>query len=377
MKSASKKVARYQPTSVQNIYRYTPTGGYYARFKIGGKTKWKSLKTKSMDVAKRDLTQEKTRAYQKAAPSLAQIEGIKTFGNALDLLTKRYQADPNLLPRSKSYYDQRILALKKSWPELMETSLDKISYDDLLTWQHQFAPQYCASAVNNTLSILKRIFAIGIEAGVIVMNPAARLKRSRIKKKPFQLPTPDEFQQLCQTIGASGSGWAKPCSWLVRFLAYSGLRLTEAANVLRSDIDFKKSRIHVRIAKGDKPRTIPMLPEMRSLLEEILAEQPDMPLDQTIMRVHKCQKALKAACEKIGIAPITHHGLRHFFATRCLHNKVDVHTVSNWLGHADGGSIALKIYAEFIDQHSDKEAERVRIGPSEPAVAPPAKPSPK
>lgn len=366
MKTSSNNAARYQPTSVQNIYRYTPTGGYYARFKINGKTKWKSLKTKSLDIAKRNLAVEKSRAYQNAAPSHAQIDGIKTFGDALGLFTKRYQADPNLLPRSKAYYNDRILALKKSWPELVGMDLHKISYDDLLTWHHRFAPQYCPSAINNTLSIIKRTFAIGIEAGVIVVNPAARLKRSRIKKKALQLPTPEQFEQLVETIAASGSSWAKPCSRLVRFLSYSGLRLNEAANVLQSDVDLNKNKIHVRVAKGDKPRTIPILREMRTLLEEILAEQPDMLPDQTIMRVHECQKALDTACKKIGIPRITHHGLRHFFATRCLHNKVDVHTLANWLGHADGGALILKVYAEFISQHSEREAQRVVIGSSKP-----------
>ena len=207
--------------------------------------------------------------------------------------------------------------------------------------------------------------SLTIEAGVITANPVSRLKRARIRKKHLQLPTPEQFQKLVETIAASGSSWAKPCSRLVRFLAYSGLRLTEAANVPRSDADLHHNKIRVRIAKGDKPRTIPMLREMRTLVEEILAEQPDMPADHSIMRVHECQKALETACKKIGISRITHHGLRHFFATRCLHNKVDVHTLANWLGHADGGAIVLKTYAEFIDQHSEREAEQVVIGPNE------------
>ncbi len=363
MNSSSKSGARYQPTSVQNLYRYKPTRGYYARFKIAGKTKWKSLKTRSLDIAKRALAVELNRAYQSAAPGRVQIEGVKTFGDALVLFRKRYQADVNLRPKSKIYYDERIQALKTSWPELMTTPLHKVSYDALLTWQSRFAANNCPSAVNNTLSVIKRIFAIGIEAGVIIANPAVRLKRSKIRKTHLQMPTAEEFQQLVETMSSSGSGWAKACSRLVRFFAYSGLRLTEAANVLRSDIDLNKNRIHVRIAKGDKPRIVPILPEMRELLEEILAEQPDMPDDQTIMAVHECQKALTTACKKIGIARITHHGLRHFFATRCLNNKVDAHTLSVWLGHVDGGVLVLKTYAEFIEQHSDKEAQRVRIGP--------------
>jgi len=43
-------------------------------------------------------------------------------------------------------------------------------------------------------------------------------------------------------------------------------------------------------------------------------------------------------------APITHHDLRHLFATRCIETGVDIPTVSRWLGHKDGGGLAMKVY---------------------------------
>lgn len=74
-----------------------------------------------MDIAKRSLMYELSRAYQNAASGRAQIESIKTFGDALALFTKCYLADSNLRPRSKAYCNDRILALKKFWPDLMNT----------------------------------------------------------------------------------------------------------------------------------------------------------------------------------------------------------------------------------------------------------------
>jgi integrase len=41
---------------------------------------------------------------------------------------------------------------------------------------------------------------------------------------------------------------------------------------------------------------------------------------------------------------ITHHELRHLFATRCIESGVDIPTVSRWLGHKDGGALAMKVY---------------------------------
>ncbi|MES2706748.1 MAG: tyrosine-type recombinase/integrase [Verrucomicrobiota bacterium] len=41
---------------------------------------------------------------------------------------------------------------------------------------------------------------------------------------------------------------------------------------------------------------------------------------------------------------ITHHDLRHFFATVCIESGVDIPTVSRWLGHRDGRALAMRTY---------------------------------
>ena len=45
----------WQPTAVQNLVRYAPSGTYFARFRVGGKLVWKSLKTATFSVAKQRL----------------------------------------------------------------------------------------------------------------------------------------------------------------------------------------------------------------------------------------------------------------------------------------------------------------------------------
>ena len=54
----------------------------------------------------------------------------------------------------------------------------------------------------------------------------------------------------------------------------------------------------------------------------------------------------------IGIERITHHDLRHLFATRCIEAGVDIPTVSRWLGHVDGGALAMKVYGHLRRTHS-------------------------
>jgi hypothetical protein len=77
------------------------------------------------------------------------------------------------------------------------------------------------------------------------------------------------------------------------------------------------------------------------------------------MRVFECKKSITTACKKLGIARFTHHDLRHLFATRCIESGVDIPTVSRWLGHKDGGALAMKVYGHLRDQHSTNMAQKV------------------
>jgi len=77
------------------------------------------------------------------------------------------------------------------------------------------------------------------------------------------------------------------------------------------------------------------------------------------MRVFECQKSINPAAKLTGAKQITHHDLRHSFATRCIENGVDIPTVSRWLGHRDGGALCMKTYGHLRDEHSTNEAKKV------------------
>jgi hypothetical protein len=103
-----------------------------------------------------------------------------------------------------------------------------------------------------------------------------------------------------------------------------------------------------------------MIPDMRRLLERIQGERGEKEFSANpVMRVHECQGAINSACKSLGITRFTHHDLRHLFATRCIESGVDIPTVSRWLGHKDGGALAMKTYGHLRDQHSANMAQKV------------------
>ena len=107
---------------------------------------------------------------------------------------------------------------------------------------------------------------------------------------------------------------------------------------------------------------------MSQLLNEMRASRlEDMP-NQPVMRVRECQKAMDRAAKLIGMRRITHHDLRQFFATRCIESNVDIPTVSRWLGHKDGGALAMRVYGHLRDHHSTVMAAKVRFRPVDPEL---------
>jgi len=360
----------WQKTQYANLIRYVPSKTYFARFRVKGKLVWRSLQTDKISVAQRRLHDEIEKERKKAEHTAAITKGRMTFSDAMRIYRQRIEGRVDLKPRTKAYHVDRVKALAKSWPGLEQIDVAKVTKNDCLNWAARFGRQAAATTFNHTIGILGGILEIGMEAGVRYENPAKAIQRASERQKKLQLPEPEQFESFVREIENSGSGFSKPCADLVRFLAFGGFRITEARHVSWADCDFKRGIITVRGepetgTKGSGvPRMVPMIPEMQSLLERLLAERPEAKPADSVMRVRECQKAMDRAAKVVGIPRITHHDLRHLFATRCIESGVDIPTVSRWLGHKDGGALAMRVYGHLRDSHSVAMAQKVRFAES-------------
>ena len=356
-----------------NLVRHIQSGNYYARIRLRGKLIWKSLKTDRISVAKLRLSDFHKEERKRAEAHKAVARGKMTFGDALETYQERLKGDYSLKDRSKTYREERIAALLKSWPDLEQTDVAQISKSDCLAWAARFGQSASPSAFNNTVGTLKLALDIAVEAGARYDNPATFIKRKRILQKVLHLPSQDEFSELVATVRKADGAWGRKCADFIEFLAYSGCRKGEAARVEGRHCDSEKGEIAilgdpVTGTKNWEIRRVPMIPDMRRLLERIKSERGEKEFQaDPLMRVHECQGAVNTACKKLGIARFTHHDLRHLFATRCIESGVDIPTVSRWLGHKDGGALAMKTYGHLRDQHSANMAQKVVF--SEPTVA--------
>jgi integrase len=360
-----KQESQWQKTPVANLVRNTASGIYYARVRIKGKLIWKSLKADTLSVAKLRLGDFLKQENKRVEITEAAERGRMTFGDALAIFKKRLEEAHHLKPRAKEYRQDTIDALLKTWPNLESIDVRKISVADCSQWASGYSKKYCPSFFNNTVGTLRMVLKIAIDAGARYGNPASEIKKAKIRQKILKLPEQNQFPALVQAIRKAGGRFSKDCGDLTEFLAYSGARISEAARVYGSDCDFENGKMTI---KGDPEtgtknwgiRVIPMIPDMLRLLERIRAEKPNEQWGKNpVVGVRECQKAIDSACRKLEITRFTHHDLRHLFATRCIESGVDIPTVSRWLGHKDGGALAMKTYGHLRDLHSTTMAQKV------------------
>lgn len=340
------------------LLMYIPSGTFFGRAKIAGKIIRQSLDTDVFTTAKLRLGDFLKDRRKRA---LRPVVGV--FSEARASYEAALSADHALKEASKHYRRNCIKALLRTWPELDASSPAKITETDCRAWASRFATEYDEQFFNNTLSTLRQILeraGLGRDD-----NPAFKVKRLGVKPKELKLPEPAQFEALLHTIETAGARQSHHCADFVRFLAFSGCRLTEAREVTWLDVDLARQEIRVHTAKRAKTsgtatvRLVPIIPPMRELLERLKSANP--PHHAPVCHVGECEKSLTRACRVLGIPRITHHDLRHLFATRCIESGVDIPTVARWLGHVDGGALAMKVYGHLRSQHSQEMATKVKF----------------
>jgi integrase len=334
---------------------------YYARVKVGGKLVRRKLKT---DVYSKALLRLGDFLKEQRSKAPRSDNAPTTFAQARLLFEQDLEARHDLQARAKEYRHGCLKVLLKTWPGLDDLKLARLSEIACNEWATRFRDSgYSAHYFNQTLSTLRHIF----DRAELNPNPARKVKRMGVKMRELKLPETDQFQQLLENLDRGGGRASRHCADLVRFLAFSGCRLSEAKGVTWNDIDLRKATLKVKNAKqrttsgAEQYRTVPIISNLRSLLERLKELNPAP--EEPVCRVHECEKALTRSCRELEIARITHHDLRHLFATRCIESGVDIPTVSRWLGHVDGGALAMRVYGHLRDEHSAEMATKVTFAP--------------
>ena len=346
--------AQFSKSKVSNLLRHR-AGTYYASIKVAGNKIRRSLDTDDFNVAKNRL------------PSvLAEICGATNSSQAGEMgkaiMEEANREDPAIKKTTRHYYQQiakSLLKIAAKQPiDPLATSISRITLGELRALMDIYAASAAATRYNGALALLRRTYDRAIEAGHVSTNLPLALKRIRPKKLKMDLPTASSFAAVVADIIAQKKSHSKATAMAVEFLAYTGLRISEAQSLRWRDI--KTDRLVVRTAKNDDMRQVPLIPAALDLLTRMKASPLPTEDDDPVMPIKSPRLALENACERMGIDHLRVHDLRHIFATRCIEGQVDLPTVASWLGHKDGGVLCAQVYGHLCIKHTSAMAGRVR-----------------
>lgn len=177
-----------------------------------------------------------------------------------------------------------------------------------------------------------------------------KLKLKKVRHLP-RYHTKDEIDRLIQAIDRRQDTWAKNKErdiLIVKTLAYTGLRRSELLSLRCQHI--KGEFLFVYHAKGERDRVIPLIKSLKNELTNYVITNNLLPADRIFpIGPNRLARIIREAGARAGLANITAHQLRHYFATRLIEKGAELRKVQELLGHEDISTTAL--YIDVVPGH--------------------------
>ncbi len=200
-----------------------------------------------------------------------------------------------------------------------------------------------AHTFNYELETLRRILDYGVEHGILMENPAHKIKRCKPHKKPVAIPTKDQFRTMLDEMRDKGS---KDSADLAELLAYSGCRKGEIVGDAKyskppmfwRDVDFELKVFTVTRSKNHEPRTVPLFPAMENFLRELRSRRQDPTnANERILPIYSAKTAITS--------PVKQRAFRTLIITACVTSAPTPSRPESILRHSrDGWAIRMAAY---------------------------------
>ena len=278
-------------------------------------------------------------------------------------------------------------------PRWGTTPVGKVKRSHVQAWlSDMIAAETGVATMERALGVLRQILDLAVADGNLAANPAAGVSAPKRLHKARGYLTHAQVEELATEAGPRGHD-------VILFLAYTGLRIGEAAGLQAQDVDLTRRRVTVERAvtevgaakykapKTHERRTVPY-PEF---LDDIMAarvrgKNRDAPLFTseagTVLtpsnwRNRTLAPAVEAVVERTAeiraeeaaeaadghpstpeFPVITTHDLRHTAASLAISAGANVKAVQRMMGHAKA-SMTLDTYADLFPDDLEQVATRL------------------
>ncbi|MCF6459172.1 tyrosine-type recombinase/integrase [Pseudoalteromonas sp. MMG024] len=282
----------------------------------------------------------------------------------LDIQTQNYRKKDSLTLREfiNKHYKNWVVVENKTGreyirrleniilPALGNKQVGHIGRLDISSFLEKRSMTVKPATVNRDQSLLSSVFSLAVELGFVHESdhPVKGLKKraeNNVNKK--NLPSDEQVKSLmniCKNNQGEHLGYS-----LVLLLIYTGLRVSEALALKKSDIAKDLSSFWVRYNKSDRPIQLPINSEAKKVFEYLINSTWNDYLFPSPVRPNSAMVApralLKNMAIKAGISEFGYHYCRAIFCS--IVAKQNVHIASKLLNHSD-----LKVTSRYI-YHSD------------------------
>ena len=181
---------------------------------------------------------------------------------------------------------------------------------------------------NRYLACLKTMFKMAVRWGILVHNPAERIKALKENPKVPRALSEAEVESLLAEL-------PEHARILTIVAVDTGMRRTELYDLQWRDVDFERRTITVRHSKNNTFRVLPMTERIYETLQ-IQRQKGVIPYvlpGKDGGRMSSVKDALIGAGKRTGIGHVHLHMFRHTFATCLRERAVALDRIMELLGH--------------------------------------------
>jgi len=218
----------------------------------------------------------------------------------------------------------------------------------------------CKRTVSHKRDVINNFFTWSVKHGHIDKNPMEEvptISYPRTTRVPY---TDMEIAQIKSEIKDVRD------KAIIEVLISTACRIEELSNMKRSHVNFEENEIFIPCGKGDKARTVYLLPEASYALKKYLETRTDSS-DYLFVGKRRnsktgkydkittgaLEKMLKLFGNKIGIAAIQPHRFRRYTATRWKRKGMSIDAISMMLGHSNTKTTQIYLYLDTSDSKKE------------------------
>ena len=311
-------------------------------------------------------------------PAVSVIEARKRaneyknlLSQGLDPIAERDKQDSNISFKKfvKNEYIPHIKANKKTWkddlsklenhmiPVFGDLPLSAITARDLQKYQAKIKTRNSPSTSNRHLTVLIYIFSLALQWQFIDKNPCTGIIKKYRESGKERYLSDKELKRFLTTLDQATQSVSIQ---VIRFLLYTGLRLSEATHIMWKNVNLTTSTVTLPNTKSGKSRTV----VLNQLAKNTIEEMVDLKINNFVFpgkgpqgHLLTPRRVFLSIRKKADLNNFRLHDLRHTFASICVNSGQNLYEVQKLLGHSS--SQMTQRYAHLGDKELRAATESV------------------